>query len=261
MVDFSFIEDETTRQKAIDVYNESLTAKINEEVAGLKRKNEELLGEKKSVQQKLEEINKRYDGIDPEIARKALDKIKKDEGQRLRDEGKDDDYLKMEIQNRVAAIERDYQSKLESEEAEKKQYFEKAVLYENKFKEKIMEDKIRAAAMKSGCYSTDTVLQDICDKGKRIFQLNAHETDIEARDKEGGYAKTEDGKILTPDIWLNELRKTHSHYFPPSEGTGAKGTSKGGSTSDDIFERMKAAAKNDPKEYMRLREIWMKKQK
>lgn len=261
MTDFSFIEDETVRQRAIDAYNESLAAKINEEVAGLKRKNEELLGEKKSVQQKLEEYNKKLEGIDLEEAKKALESSKKQKKKQMLDEGRDEDYLKLEIQNKVAEIERDYLTKLETESEAKKQASERANKYENMYKEKVLTDKLRAAALKSGCYTTASVLEDICNRGKQIFHLNASEDDVESRDRDGVLRKTEDGtKIITPEIWLMQLKHEAPHYFPPSTSTNSRGSSGySGNTRDDLMEKMAEASKNgNMTEYKRLRAILKK---
>lgn len=258
-MDFEFIQDEELRNKAIEEFNKTLNAKIQEEVSGLKKKNEELLGEKKSVQQKLEEYNKKLEGIDIEEAKKVLEQTKQQKKKQLLDEGKNEDYLKLEIQNRVSEIERDYLTRLEIELEAKKQATEKANKYETMYKEKMIVDKIREAALNSGSYKTPSVLEDICERGRKIFHLNHSEDNIEARDADGGLRKTEDGKILTPEIWLNELRKITPHYFPPSEGTNSRGSSKGGNSRDDLLERMAVASREqNMTEYRRLRAMLKK---
>lgn len=259
-MDFEFIQDEELRNKAIEEFNKTLNAKIQEEVSGLKKKNEELLGEKKSVQQKLEEYNKKLEGIDIEEAKKLLEQTKQQQKKQMLAEGRDEDYLKLEIQNRVSEIERDYLTRLEVEAEAKRQAAEKADRYESMYRDKIITDKIREEALKSGCYATPAVLEDICNRGKRIFSLNATEDGVEARDKEGNLRKTLDGvKIFSPEVWLSELKREAPHYFPPSESTGSKGNTRGGSSRDDIFERMQIASKSgDMQEYRRLRAMLKK---
>ena len=259
-MDFEFIQDEELRNKAIEEFNKTLNAKIQEEVSGLKKKNEELLGEKKSIQQKLEEYNKKLEGIEIEEAKKVLEQTKQQKKKQMLEDGRDEDYLKLEIQNRVSEIERDYLTRLEAESEAKKQAAEKANKYESMYKEKIINDKIREAALKSGAYPNSAVLEDICNRGKQIFHLNANENDVESRDRDGVLRKTEDGtKIITPEIWLMELKRECPHYFPPSTSTSARGSSKGGSSRDDVMELMAQASKSgDMQEYRRLRSLLKK---
>ena len=259
-MDFEFIQDEELRNKAIEEFNKTLNAKIQEEVSGLKRKNEELLGEKKSVQQKLEEYNKKLEGIDIEEAKKVLEQNKKQQKKQMLEDGRDEDYLKLEIQNRVSEIERDYLTRLEAESEAKKQATEKANKYESMYKDKVLTDKLRETALKSGCLATPAVLEDICNRGKQVFSLNAKEDNIEARDADGNLRKTEDGSmILTPETWIASLKSQYFHYFPPSESTGSKGTTRGGSNREDILERMAVASREqNMTEYRRLRSMLKK---
>lgn len=259
-MDLSIIQDEELRSKLEEEFTKSVNERIEQEVQGLKQKNAELLGEKKTIQQKFEEINKKIDGLDIDQAKKILNETKKQQAKTLLDNGENEDYIKLEIQNRVSAIEKDYQIKLEVESEAKKQYLDKATKYESMYKDKMITDKIREAALKSGCYPTSAVLEDICIRGKNIFQLNDKENDVEARDNDGLYRKTDDGsKILTPELWLLELKKEAPHYFPPSETTGARGTSKTNNATDDLYEKMKMAAKSgDTAAYAKYREQWIK---
>lgn len=260
MTDFSFIEDETVRQRAIDAYNESLKEKIAQEVDGLKRKNEELLNEKKTVQQKMEEISKKYEGIDAEKAKEALRLLSTAEKKELLDQGKMDEYIKAEIQNKTSEIEFKYQSKLEEETQLKKQYLDKYEKYESLYKNKLMEDQLRDIAIKSGIRSdTPTVIDDFIMRGKEVFSLNS-EGRIEARDKDGNLVRMKDDIILTPIEWANMQKKERPYWYPDSVTTGSKGSGYSASAKNDLMDRLDAAAKSgDFKEYKRLQALSKKK--
>ena len=99
-MNFDFITDDTVRATAETTYqaeqDASATAlevtiqtKVDDAVAGLKSKNEELLGEKKTIQQKLQDVG----DLDVAKARAALEFFdKNEEAQMLRD-GKFDELM------------------------------------------------------------------------------------------------------------------------------------------------------------------------
>ena len=96
-MDFSFIEDEALRTQAEEAYEadkkangEDIESKINEAIEGLQSKNEELLGEKKTIQEKLQKF---ADIEDPEKALEALKFINESEEAQMIRDGKFDEHV------------------------------------------------------------------------------------------------------------------------------------------------------------------------
>ena len=248
---FDFIPDEELRQKAEETFNsqikeieesfqEKIKEKLDEEVAGLKAKNEELIAEKRKIQEML----KNFEGLDPEKAKEALQFLENNEAAQLIKEGKIDEL----IEKKTSAIRSEYEKKLEELNAQLQEYSTKAETYENMYKTKMIEDSLREAAIKANV--RPEAIPDILLRGRMIFSL-AEDGTLEARNEKGRLVKTDDGKVLTPSVWMEELKKQAPHYWPPSEGAGAHGTK--GSESDLEAALARAAAKGDMKEYRRLR--------
>ena len=241
-MDFSFIEDERQRVKAQEDYDNSVQAKIDEEVEGLKNKNEQLLNEKKSTQKMYEDFQSKYADIDPEKAKEALEIIKNTEKKELLDSGKLEEYLRVEIQNKTSDIETKFQEKLNQEKTEKSTYFDKAKRYEDLYKNKLMDDALRLEATRAGVKQEENAISDFILRGKEIFTL-AEDGKLEARNADGSLAKMENDKILTPKEWAHSQKKERSYWFPASNSMGATGSTLNAEFSNDIFERMDAASK------------------
>lgn len=242
-MDFSWIADPEQRAKAEADYAASVQALVAKEVEGLKNKNNELIEEKKSVAERLTTIMSQVDGLDLAKAKEAMDLLEKTKRKDLLEDGKLDEYIQAEVQTKARKIEAQFSSQLEVALQDNEKIAEKAGRYESLFKNKIIEDALRTVAMGSGCKIEPAIIEDIIYRGKRVFNLNADESGIEAKNADGSYKKTKDGdKILTPDAWAEDLKKECPHYFPPSQGTGASGGGSGKSGgSDDLSEKIKAA--------------------
>ena len=252
MSNFDFIEDEELRAKAIEAadseikemkesLNQSVQEQINEAVAGLKAKNEELIGEKRRIQ----EVLKNFEDIDPKKAREALQFLENNEDAQLIKDGKIDEL----IEKRTSQLRSDYEKQLEELQTILGEHSKKAETYESLYKSKVIEDTLREVALSAKVRSE--AVSDILLRGKMIFQLG-EDGSLEARDNDGNLVKTEDGKILTPTNWIESLKSDAPHYWPQSEGAGFHG--KGGNVGDSNAALIRAAEKGDMKEYRRLRE-------
>jgi len=225
-MDFSFIKDPEERAKAEADYKDSLEAAIATEVNGLKLKNADLITEKQAAKDSLADQIAKTEGIDIEKAREAMALVEKTKQKDLLEEGKLEEYILAKVQNKEREIKNEYASQLEVSNQERDSITETAVKYEGLFKNKIMEDNIREVAMKSGCKPDEEVIRDIVTRGKTVFSLNGDESGIEAKNEDGSFKKSLDGnKILTPEAWIDDLKKQCPYYFPESNGTGAAGES------------------------------------
>lgn len=244
---FDFIEDPELRQKAEDEFNEALNktnasidAKIAEATDGLKKSQQKLLDEKKKLQDKYKDIT------DPEEALRALQLISGNEEVKLLAEGKFDEV----VQRRVSAHTKQYEDQV----AELQSKFDNADMSSTKYKsmynDLVVDHALRQAALQAGVLPA--ALDDVLNKGRRMFALNEDEVTVESRDKNGKLRKTDDDKVLTPDNWIEGLKRTAPHYWPASRSAHFI---PGGGDADDLDVQIAAAAKagNQPL-YRELRE-------
>jgi hypothetical protein len=249
---FDHIKDEDARKLAEEAHQAEIKAtkdalmsdlekQINEATEGLKNKNQELLNEKKKIQETL----KNFEDIDPEKAREALEFLETNTEAQLIKEGRIDELLEKrtsQLKSEHENILNELNQKLE-EESKGRQTFE------NMYKNKMIEDGLRAAATQAKV--RPEAIDDVILRGRREFSL-AGDGSIEARDKEGRLKKTLDDKILTPNNWIESLKKTHPHYWPESQGVGLRG--RYSSDPNDYNAALAdAAGKNDLDSYRKLR--------
>lgn len=235
---FDFITDDNLRKQAETAYDaevkansEDLDSKISEAVEGLRNKNEQLLGEKKTIQEKLLTF---ADIDDPVKALEALTFINESEEAQMIRDGKFDELLekrtstmRLEHDNSIVDL---TEQLLEASKGKGK--------YKGLYQTKIMDDELREVAGKAGV--RQEAITDVLLRANTIFQLGQDGT-VEARDGAGKLLKNEEGNVVTPSVWLESMKETSPHYWPSSEGSGARG---GNITGDaDVTERLAHYAK------------------
>ena len=249
-LDLSFIEDENVRSKVeesvttvvktqMEDLKASMSAEFSKQVEGLKKKNDELLNEKKTIQ-------KRFEGIeDPAEALEALKLITENDDIRMIKEGKFEEV----IERKTSQIKSDYEAQIMEVAGELEKYKGLASDYQSRFESKVIDDSIREAAIKAKV--RPEALEDILNKGRMIFSLGEDGT-VEARSKKDNkLLKTEDDKILTTFNWMENLKSTSPHYWPPSKGGGYEPDL---SNMDDLDRRIASAAQEgDSDLYRKLR--------
>lgn len=256
---FSFIEDEELREKAEDAHKikvDELTInltnakkkEVEEAVAGLKTKNEEILGEKKTLQDEM----KKFEGIDLDHVKVASEFYEKN---------KDADFLKdgtVEelIEKKTSQITSDFETQINELNENLSKAKDHGRTYQSLFESKVIDDGLRAEATKQGV--RPEAVEDIILRGRSVFSLDENKQ-MEARDKEGNLAVTEDKKVLTPKNWVEGLKESSPHYWPSSEGAGAQGGVGGTSPSDLTLKLQELADKGDMKGYRALRDKHAKK--
>jgi len=245
---FDWIEDEEVRAKAIAEHEKAMKgitdgidAKIEEAVTGLKSKNTELLDEKKKIAETL----KHFDNIDADKARDALQFLEENADAQLLKDGKIEELL----EKRTSKLTSDHEARLLELATELTDSQTKGNNFENLYKNKMIEDSLREAAV--GGKVRAEAISDILLRGRDIFSL-AEDGSVEARGADGKLLKTGDEKVLTPTNYIEGLKKTSPHYWPISEGAGATGGASG-SDGDMTAALNRAAGKGDMTEYRRLR--------
>lgn len=252
---FDFLEDADARLKAEEAHQaalnesvqtalkEKLDDAVNNAVSGLKKKNDELLSEKKKIAETL----KNFENLDPEKAREALKFLEENENAKLLKEGKIEELLAKQ----TTQMREDHEAKMAEMAKKLEESNNNSHLYKTKYEQKMVEDSIRSAALKAGV--RPEALEDVLTRGGNVFSLG-EDGSVEARDKNGKLVKTADDMVLTTENWVEGLKKTAPHYWPGSEGAGGLG-GEGGGGMDDLTAAMNdAAKKGDMVKYRKLRE-------
>lgn len=213
---FDFIEDKAVREQVesahtatIDEIKTTLTqefdTKLEETTAGLKANHDKLLDEKKRLQET-------YKGItDPEEALKALELINENEEMKLLKEGKFEEVVEKRLSEKTGQFE----TQISELQTNNQQAVERADKYQSLYENKLVTDAIRDAA---GAAKVEShAVADALLHGQAVFSV-AEDGSVEARGRDGKLLKDEDGKVLTPALWIESRKKVSPHWWPKSEG-------------------------------------------
>lgn len=222
-----------------DSVKEQITGAVKEFVSGLERKKDELLAEKKKIQEKL----KALPISDPEKISelqsrlRELEKFFKDnEYAQLLKDGKFDTVLEMKTQELQEQLE-EYKSKIHEKDNAVTQL-------QSEIKRMKISDALRAEAAKAGVLPE--AIDDVLLRGLSTFTLGEGDT-IYIADEDGKPLKDDDGKIVTVKKWITTLPK---HYFPADTHVNIDF-----GNQSDVMERLSEAAKSgDLATYKQLRE-------
>lgn len=204
-------------ENEIDLENPAIKAAIatavEASVSGLKTKNSELLGKLKDTSGKLSQFETQFEGLDLNAVKGLLTKAGQDEETKLLTEGKIDEVFT----KRTERLRGDFDKQLKAE----KDRADKAESFAEKFRDKVLGDSIRSAAIKAG--ALPEAADDLILRAKGQFMLN-EEGEAIAVDKEGQAILGKDGKSpLTPLEWAESLRESAPHLWPRASGTNAPG--------------------------------------
>lgn len=229
---------------------EALAAKakevVDKEVTGLKTKNSELLGQNKTFKSELEQLKGQFEGFDVDAVKTLLQRASQDEETKLIAEGKIDEV----VSKRTERLRGDYDKQLQAEREAR----EKAEAFANRFRDKVLADSIREAAVKAG--ALPEAADDIILRARNTFQLNEDGQPV-AVDADGEVIYGKDGKTpLTPLEWAESLREAAPHLWPRAVGagpTGDKGAKGAKKRSDMSTEEAAAFIKEHGREaYLKL---------
>jgi len=185
---------------------------IEDQVKGLKDKNNELLGSLRDAKDSL----KRFDGIDPDAVNAMLKRFADDEEAGLIKEGKIDEVLN----RRTDRMKADHQKQLEALNGE----VSKAAQAKARLAERAVKAEVIAAANKAG--ALPEAMDDIFLRAKGVFTVNEDGEVVAMNGDEVIMGK--DGKTpLSPLEWAESLRESATHLWPKGTGTGAPGTKTG----------------------------------
>lgn len=188
---------------------------------GLKAKNEELLGKLA----KSTEASKAFEGMDAEKVKIMMSAFEKNEDMQLIADGKFEEVIAKRTDSITAKFQEaidDLTERLGVSEGN-----------ESKFRKKLndntIKDSISRIALESGV--RPEALSDTVRRGLDIFSID-DKGEIEARDSSGQLVQV-DGKLQTPERFVESLKKSSPHYWSGSTSGGATGN-KGGDQSGSV---------------------------
>lgn len=207
---------------------------VDQEVTGLKNKNQDLLGQNKALKGDLESFKGQFEGLDIEAVKNIVSKAGQDEETRLIAEGKMDEV----VARRTERLRGDFEKQVQEE----KDRADKAEAFANRFKDKVLSDSIREAATKAG--ALPEAAEDIILRARSTFKLNEEGVPV-ALDGDGQVIYGKDGKTpLTPVEWAESLQETAPHLWPRAQGagqTGDRGSKSSGKKRSDMTMQEKSA--------------------
>lgn len=191
-----------------------IQAKADEQVQGLKAKNDELLGKLTKTKGEFDGLKSQFSDVDLEEYRSFKAKIKEDETTKLIAEGKIEEVLNQ----RVQALKQDYEGKLS-------QTAQQAELY----KSKVLNGYISTAAAQAG------VDKNAIDLVALLAQQEGVKLDERGNpvivDSEGNVRYSKDGNTpLSLNDWLNNLQESKPLLWGQAQGGGARGGQGGSQT-------------------------------
>lgn len=215
-------------QPTLDLNNPEIKATfqkmVDEQVAGLKTKNSELLGKIHQYKEKNGELERKMeslDGLDLDAVKGLLQKAQQDEEAKLIAQGKIDDVIQKRVANSTERMKADYEKKYNQLHKETEESLARA----NNFRGRVFSYEINKIANEVGLLPqavTDAIL-----RSREFFDIDDN-ANIVAKETAGFDEK---GNKLTPKAWLESMKETAPHWFPVPKGTGAMGSGAGGSSA------------------------------
>lgn len=225
-----------------EAVNTAVSSAVEEQTRELKSKNEELIGEKR----KLQETVSRFDGIDLEKIQALQKQLEGDEETQLLADGKVDEVFN----RRFEKFRNDYESKLADANKKVAELEDAEGRSKARADKTIIEINLRRAAEVAGVLPS--AIDDVVNRGVGSFTVDPDQTVVQ-RDSEGALV-TIDGKNSTPEVWMADLQEKAPHFWPPSKGGDLGGNDGGeGGGNNAVNQMAKAAAAGDMDTYREVR--------
>lgn len=233
--------DAAVQENVQSALKEKMEEVVSEATRELKSKNEELIGEKRKVTEKLQQ----FEGLDVEKLKAYQDQLEHNEDAKLLAEGKFEDVFN----KRYEKFRNDYESKIKDLSEETVKEKDARLAAEKRAQDTIIDINLRRAAELAGVLPS--AIDDVVARGKNSF-VAEEDGSVVQRDTQGNLV-TIDGKNATPDVWLKSLEEKAPHFWPSSQD-GNLGGGTGPGNRNPVDEQLaKAAASGDIDSYRALR--------
>ena len=193
-----------------------IQAAVQEATSGLAANKEEILGEKKALQEKLDAMGKQWEGLDPEAVRTIMNRLENDEETKLLAEGKTDEV----IARRTERLQADHAKQIEKLQAAIDERDTSLSTAQKQVKQLTVSHSLQKAASELGLIPS--AIDDALARAMNVFQV----------DDKGGLTVQENGATvygkdgkspMTPSEWLETMKEKAPHWFPAPSGGGANG--------------------------------------
>lgn len=215
----------------------------DEQVQGLKTKNNELIQANKDLKTELTGIKSQLEGVDLTAVKELLAKAGQDEETKLIAEGKIDEV----IQKRTEKMRQDHEKQMGTviEKAAK------AEAYANQFKQSVVKGQIAQAF--SGIGGLAEATDDVTALALSQFALDEKGNAVMIG-TDGEPIIGKDGtNPLSPKEWVENLKENKPYFFPRANGTNAPGSSTAVKKWSDYSESERAAiARENPTQFQQL---------
>jgi len=205
-------------EKVGDVYNlitegkNPLALKIDE----FRQTNVKLMKDIKEAQEALS----KWEGVDPEKAKKALEELQKLQDKRLIEEGKVEELLS----SRTQRMQADHQNQIANFQKKIAETETNNLNLKNQLAGVTIDKEIQLAITQN-LEAQPGAMSDILSRGRRIFQI-ADDGKVLAKDDKGNTLFGKDGVTpMTIQEWAASLPTEAPHLFKPAKGAGAPGSS------------------------------------
>lgn len=188
-----------------------IDAEVAKNVAGLKAKNDELLGKNAS----LRDAAKAFEGVDVTKYKEFQERLDKDEDARMISEGKTTEL----VQKYTERMRTSHAAELAAVRAE----VDAANQRGKKYEQAVLDNQIRAACV--GMHPS--AIEDALLHGRNIFQLDAEGRAVKLGDQ-GRPELGKDGSTpFGPAEWIESQKELKPHWFPASSSGSGSGGSQG----------------------------------
>lgn len=187
--------------------------RIDSEVAGLKKKNLELIEKEK----KYKESAAQFEGVDLEKIKGLQKQLETNEEMRLLAEGKTEEV----VARRVEAMKRDFEANLAARDTKLSEYEQLIKSKEDRLATLLIDGTIREQYV--GLDFEPAAMDDVLRYARQIFVMDDSGNPV-PRNESGSLIFGKDGKTpITAREWLEGLADKKPYLKRPSKGSGASG--------------------------------------
>lgn len=189
---------------------------VKEATSGLAANKDEILAEKKALQEQFASMQEQWKGLDPQAVRTIMNRLENDEEAKLLAEGKTDEVF----ERRTERLKADHAKQLAAFEAKIAELETSAATSADRVKRLTVEGGIRQAA--AALNVVPSAFEDALARAMSVFNVD-DEGKLHAADTDGGTIYGKDGKPISPSEWLESMKEKAPHWFPAPSGGGAGG--------------------------------------
>ena len=213
MAEENQIAPEAQSDTATPDITELVKKAVEEQTAGLKRNRDELLAEKKALQERVSQ----FEGQDIDELLKIKAIVESNDEAKLIAEGKIDEVFEKRYDRAFKDLNAQLSARDEQIDSLRSELQTKADAYA----QVTIDTAIQRAASELGVQST--ALPDVTARARGVFAVDEG-GGLVARNQDGTLQFSKDGQSsLTPGEWLESMRKLAPHWWPISTGGGAAG--------------------------------------